>query len=58
MAAGPFPRYGRRKACRFLIIPYIQKRRPTDRVGVRVTLSFDEAGRIVKPLEPVPYVSR
>lgn len=30
----------------------------TDRVGVRVTLCFDEAGRIVKPLEPVPYVSR
>jgi predicted small lipoprotein YifL len=30
----------------------------TDRVGVRLTLYFDEAGRIVKPLEPVPYVSR
>jgi hypothetical protein len=30
----------------------------TDRVGVRVTLYFDEAGRIVKPPEPVPYVSR
>ena len=30
----------------------------TDRVGVRVKLYFDEAGRIVKPLEPFPYVSR
>jgi hypothetical protein len=30
----------------------------TDRVGVRVKLRFDEAGRIVKPPEPVPYVSR
>jgi hypothetical protein len=30
----------------------------TDRVGVRVKLCFDEAGRIMKPLEPVPYVSR
>ena len=30
----------------------------TDRVGVRVKLRFDEAGRIVKPPEPFPYVSR
>ncbi len=30
----------------------------TDRVGVRVKLYFDEAGRIVRPPEPFPYVSR
>lgn len=30
----------------------------TDRVGVRVKLYFDGAGRIRKPLDPVPYVSR
>jgi hypothetical protein len=30
----------------------------TDRVGVRVKLRFDDAGRIVKPPEPFPYVSR
>jgi len=30
----------------------------TDRVGVRVKLYFDDAGRIVKPPEPFPYVSR
>jgi hypothetical protein len=32
--------------------------RHTDRVGVRVKLYFDEAGRILRPPEPFPYVSR
>jgi hypothetical protein len=30
----------------------------TDRVGVRLTLYFDEAGRITRPPDPFPYVSR
>jgi len=30
----------------------------TDRVGVRVKLYFDDAGQIVKPPDPFPYVSR
>ena len=30
----------------------------TDRVGVRVKLCFDDAGRILKPPDPFPYVSR
>ncbi len=30
----------------------------TDRVGVRVKLHFDDQGRILKPPDPFPYVSR
>jgi hypothetical protein len=30
----------------------------TDRVGVRVKLHFDDEGRILRPPDPFPYVSR